>query len=52
MKARGQNTAEMMLLTSALLLGTGGIMTFAPDMLAAITIYIRGYWVVLGFPFG
>ena len=49
---RGQNTAELMLLTSALLLGVGGVATFAPDMLAAITIYMRGFWIILALPFG
>ncbi|MEN9799190.1 MAG: hypothetical protein RL653_2886 [Pseudomonadota bacterium] len=52
MSARGQNSLEMVLLTSALLLGVGGIATFAPDMMAVITIYMRGFWVVLGLPFG
>jgi hypothetical protein len=41
-----------MLLTSALLLGVGGVTTFAPDMLAAFTIYMRGFWIILGLPFG
>ena len=49
---RGQAMTEFAALTVALLLGTASIVTFAPDSLAAITIYINGFYLVLGLPLG
>ncbi len=49
---RGQQLTEFTLLSAALLLAGGGIMFFAPDMLGVITIYLRGFYVILGFPLG
>ncbi|MGI5862753.1 MAG: hypothetical protein ACOX6T_11945 [Myxococcales bacterium] len=48
----GQATVETAVLVSALLVGTGSIMFFLPDMLAAFTIYIQGFYLVLGYPLG
>ncbi|ATB41764.1 hypothetical protein CYFUS_007234 [Cystobacter fuscus] len=49
---RGQQLTEFTLLSAALLVMGGGLMHFAPDMLDVITIYIRGFYVILGFPLG
>ena len=43
---------EFVTLTTALLLGVGSILVFAPDMLAAFTLYVRGFYVILGYPLG
>ncbi len=51
-RSRGQALAEFSLLLMALLLGVAGIATFAPDMFAGFTIYIRGFYLVLGYPLG
>jgi hypothetical protein len=51
-RSRGQAAAEFTLLLMAFMFGTLAITTFAPDMFAALTIYIRGYYCVLGYPFG
>ncbi|RKH36675.1 hypothetical protein [Corallococcus llansteffanensis] len=51
-RSRGQAMAEFTLLLMVLLIGTGAITTFAPEMFAALTIYIRGFYCVLGYPFG
>jgi uncharacterized protein (UPF0333 family) len=51
-RSRGQAAAEFSLLLMALLIMGGGIVSFAPDMLAAFTIYVRGFYVVLGYPLG
>jgi hypothetical protein len=51
-RARGQAMAEYASLVFALLVGTVSLMAFAPDMLAAFTIYIRGFYLVLGLPMG
>jgi hypothetical protein len=51
-RTRGQQMAEFSLLSAALLVGGMSIMHFAPDMLGAFTIYIRGFYVILGFPLG
>ncbi|HCF59133.1 MAG TPA: hypothetical protein DFS52_14215 [Myxococcales bacterium] len=48
----GQATVETAVLVSALLVGAGSIMFFLPDMLAAFTIYIQGFYLVLGYPIG
>jgi hypothetical protein len=44
--------AEFSLLSAVLLIGVLSLMHFAPDMLGAITIYLRGFYVVLGYPLG
>ena len=49
---RGQNMTEVALLTSVLLIGIGGLMVFAPDALQAFTIYIQGFYLILGLPLG
>ncbi len=49
---RGQQLTEFTILSMALLMIGGGIMHFAPDMLGVITIYLRGFYVILGFPLG
>ncbi|MFP2960680.1 hypothetical protein ACLEPN_23385 [Myxococcus sp. 1LA] len=51
-RTRGQAMAEFSLLLMALLIIGGGIATFAPDMFAAFTIYVRGFYLVLGYPLG
>ncbi|WP_338871017.1 hypothetical protein [Myxococcus stipitatus] len=51
-RTRGQALTELSLLMAALILATMGIATFAPDMFAAYTIYVRGFYVVLGYPLG
>ncbi|MFY2562637.1 hypothetical protein ACN469_33905 [Corallococcus terminator] len=51
-RSRGQALAEMSLLMMGLIVGTMGLYTFAPDILAAYTIYVRGFYVVLGYPLG
>ncbi|MCY1017182.1 hypothetical protein [Pyxidicoccus sp. MSG2] len=51
-RSRGQAAAEFSLLLMALLVLMGGIASFAPDMLAAFTIYVRGFYIVLGYPLG
>lgn len=53
---RGQAMTEYSVILMSLLLilavGTLGITTFAPDMFAAFTIYMRGFYLILGFPMG
>ncbi|MET0402719.1 MAG: hypothetical protein ABW123_09960 [Cystobacter sp.] len=51
-RARGQQLTEFSLLSAALLVGGLSLMHFAPDMLGALTIYIRGFYVILGYPLG
>jgi len=51
-RVRGQAMMEFVTLTTALLLGVGSILVFAPDMLAAFTLYVRGFYVILGYPLG
>lgn len=51
-RARGQAMSEYAVLTAALLVSGVGIMAFAPDMMAAFTIYIRGFYLILGLPIG
>lgn len=51
-RSRGQAATEFTLVLMSLLLIGLGIDTFAPDMLAAFTIYVRGFYVVLGYPLG
>jgi hypothetical protein len=51
-RVRGQQLTEFTLLSMALLVIGGGIMHFMPDMLGVITIYLRGFYVILGFPLG
>ncbi|MFY1828927.1 hypothetical protein ACN47A_23610 [Myxococcus fulvus] len=51
-RSRGQALTEMSLLLAALFLMTLGLHSFAPDMFAAYTIYVRGFYVVLGYPLG
>ncbi|QDE66239.1 MULTISPECIES: hypothetical protein [Myxococcus] len=51
-RTRGQALAEFSLLLMALLVIGGGIASFAPDMFAAFTIYVRGFYLVLGYPLG
>ncbi|HZI14009.1 MAG TPA: hypothetical protein VE153_26825 [Myxococcus sp.] len=51
-RSRGQAMAEFTILLMALLIGVFGITTFAPDMFSAFTIYIRGFYLVLGYPMG
>ena len=50
---RGQATTEYVALSFGMLvIAGGGLMTFAPDSVAALTIYLRGFWLVLGLPLG
>ncbi len=51
-RTRGQALAEFSLLLMALLIGLYSIATFAPDMFAGFTIYVRGFYLVLGYPLG
>jgi len=51
-RTRGQALTELALLMGVLILGTMGIGTFAPDMLAVFTLYVRGFYTVLGYPVG
>jgi hypothetical protein len=51
-QTRGQQLTEFSLLSMALLVGLLSIMHFTPDMLGAFTIYIRGFYVILGYPLG
>lgn len=51
-RTRGQAMSETAILTAGVLLGVGSIASFAPDMFAAFTIYIRGFYLILGFPLG
>lgn len=51
-RSRGQALTEFTILLMVLLIGVTGISTFAPDMFAAFTIYVRGFYLVLGFPMG
>ncbi|OJH40867.1 hypothetical protein [Cystobacter ferrugineus] len=51
-RSRGQQLTEFTLLSAALLVGTLSIIHFAPDMLGALTIYLRGFYVILGYPLG
>jgi hypothetical protein len=51
-RSRGQALTELSILLMALLVGGVALSTFAPDMLAAYTIYVRGFYVVLGYPLG
>lgn len=51
-RTRGQQMTEFALLSSVLLMGTLSIMHFAPDMLGAFTIYVRGFYIILGMPLG
>lgn len=51
-RTRGQAMVEYVSLTTALLLGTVSLMTFAPDSVRALSIYLRGFYLVLGLPLG
>jgi hypothetical protein len=51
-RSRGQAAAEFSLLLMVLMLGVLGITTFAPDMFAAFTMYVCGFYIVLGYPLG
>ncbi|WP_226994026.1 hypothetical protein [Myxococcus hansupus] len=51
-RTRGQAMAEFSMLLFALIIFMGGIATFAPDMFAGFTIYVRGFYLVLGYPLG
>ncbi|CAM4188120.1 hypothetical protein [Corallococcus exiguus] len=51
-RSRGQAMAEFTVLLMVFILTGVSITTFAPDMFAALTIYIRGFYCVLGYPFG
>lgn len=51
-RALGQAMVEFVTLTTALLVGGVGLMTFAPDSVRALTIYLRGFYLVLGLPLG
>ncbi|WP_163989697.1 hypothetical protein [Pyxidicoccus caerfyrddinensis] len=51
-RSRGQAAAEFSLLLMVLMLGALGITTFAPDMFAAFTMYVCGFYIVLGYPLG
>jgi hypothetical protein len=52
----GQAMSESSLVLAALLgaLGATGVtlLRFYPDSLAAFTVYIRGFYIVLGYPLG
>lgn len=49
----GQATTESAIILSGLLLATAfPLVKWAPDMLEALTIYVRGFYVVLGYPIG
>ncbi len=51
-RSRGQALTEFSVLLIALIFIGGGILSFAPDMFSAFTIYIRGFYLVLGYPMG
>lgn len=51
-RSRGQAMAEFSILLMSLLIGGVALSTWAPDMLAAFTVYVRGFYVVLGYPIG
>ncbi|XXF80590.1 hypothetical protein P2318_12820 [Myxococcaceae bacterium GXIMD 01537] len=51
-RTAGQAMVEYVSLTAALLIGTVSLVTFAPDSVAALTIYIRGFYLVLAMPLG
>ncbi|NTX06395.1 hypothetical protein HUA74_30470 [Myxococcus sp. CA051A] len=51
-RSRGQALTEFSLLLAALIVGTLGLSAFAPDIFAVYTIYVRGFYVVLGYPLG
>ncbi|MCE9673054.1 hypothetical protein LY474_35135 [Myxococcus stipitatus] len=51
-RSRGQALAEFSLLLMALVMMGMGITTFAPDTLAAFTMYVNGFYIVLGYPLG
>jgi uncharacterized protein (UPF0333 family) len=52
-RSRGQASTEYIVLSFGMLvIAGGGLMTFAPDSVAALTIYIRGFYLVLGLPLG
>lgn len=55
-RSRGQAMTEYSIILMGLLMilavGTVGISAFAPDMFSAFTIYMRGFYLVLGYPMG
>ncbi|TQF15318.1 hypothetical protein FJV41_14215 [Myxococcus llanfairpwllgwyngyllgogerychwyrndrobwllllantysiliogogogochensis] len=51
-RSRGQALTEISLLMMALFVGGLGITTFAPDIFSAFTMYVCGFYVVLGYPLG
>jgi hypothetical protein len=51
-RSRGQALTEFSILIMSLLIGGVALSTFAPDMLSAFTVYVRGFYVVLGYPIG
>ncbi|MFP2910519.1 hypothetical protein ACLESD_36870 [Pyxidicoccus sp. 3LFB2] len=51
-RSRGQAATEFTLLLMSLLLIGFGISTFAPDMFSAFTMYVCGFYIVLGYPLG
>lgn len=53
---RGQAMAESSLIMAALVgaIGVTGVtlLRFYPDSLAAFSIYVRGFYIILGYPLG
>ncbi|MCP3102131.1 hypothetical protein LZ198_25000 [Myxococcus sp. K15C18031901] len=51
-RSRGQAMAEFSLLLMSMMLLGFGVSSFAPDMLAVFTMYVGGFYIVLGYPLG
>lgn len=51
-RSRGQAAAEFSLLLLGLLVGGSTLLAFAPDLLAIFTVYVAGFYLVLGYPLG
>lgn len=53
---RGQAMSESSLILAALLGGIGitgvTLLRFYPDSLAAFSVYVRGFYIILGYPVG
>ncbi len=53
---RGQAMTESTLILAAMLGGIGltgvTLLRFYPDSLAAFSVYVRGFYIVLGYPIG
>ncbi|WP_253999743.1 hypothetical protein [Myxococcus qinghaiensis] len=51
-RSRGQAAAEFSLLLLGLLVSGSAFLAFAPDLLAIFTVYVAGFYLVLGYPLG